>query len=99
MLKKLLVLPFALATVVSFGSLANAAEKSSSSAVSSSNYSAASTTAPQFRDRNGRGRRALVSFQTRNVRVGRRVYRETYRVTQRPNGRVITQLVNRTQIR
>lgn len=97
MLKKLLVLPFALATVVAFGSLANATEKSSSTAAGSSDYSAISATTPQWRGRFRR--RQVVSYQTRNVRIGRRVYRETYRVTQRPNGRVITRLVSRTQIR
>jgi Flp pilus assembly protein CpaB len=93
MFKKLLVLPVALASVFFFASAANAAESTSSSSVGSLNYSAA----PQWRGR--QRRQVLVSYQTRNVRVGRRVYRETYRVTQRPNGRVITQLISRTQIR
>ncbi len=95
MLKRLLVLPVALASVFFFASLANAAESSSTSSVGSLNYLAA----PQWRGRNRQRRQVLVSYQTRNVRSGRRVYRETYRITQRPNGRVITQLVSRTQIR
>ncbi len=42
-------------------------------------------------------RRAVRTY-TRNVRVGRQLYRETYRVTYRANGRTRTQLISRVRI-
>lgn len=48
----------------------------------------------QNRRRNGR----RVTTQVRNVRVGRQLYRETYRVTYRPNGTTRTQLISRVRV-
>ena len=49
----------------------------------------------------GRGynRRVRSVIQTRIVRYGRRVYRETYRVRYFPNGRTRVNLVSRIRIR
>lgn len=44
-------------------------------------------------------RRARTVTQTRNVRRGRAVYRETYRTVYRPNGRVVTRLISRVLVR
>jgi len=49
----------------------------------------------QNRRRNNR----IVRTYARNVRSGRAVYRETYRVVYRPNGTTRTQLVSRVRIR
>jgi hypothetical protein len=38
-------------------------------------------------------------IRTRNVRVGFRLYRETYRVTVNRNGRTSTQLISRVRVR
>jgi len=56
--------------------------------------------APQWqRDRNYRryDRRRSVT-QSRLVRYGRRVYRETYVITYRPNGRTDTRLISRQRV-
>lgn len=44
-------------------------------------------------------RRARTYYRTRYVRYGWRTYRETYRITYLPNGRVISRLVSRTRVR
>lgn len=87
MLKRLLVLPFALAAVLMFGSAVNAAATSSVSNVGDYHYSTVS--ANQIR----------VRYQTRNVQRGRRIFRETYRISRYRNGRVVRQLISRTRIR
>lgn len=77
----------------------------SAEAKSSSGSTAATTTVavePQIiiRTPNRRyQRRARVVTQTRNVRRGRALYRETYQTTYRPNGRVVTRLISRVRIR
>ncbi|MEJ7698681.1 MAG: hypothetical protein WKF71_03415 [Pyrinomonadaceae bacterium] len=43
-------------------------------------------------------RRARVVNSVRNVRVGRRIYRETYQTRYQPNGRVTTRLISRVFI-
>lgn len=47
---------------------------------------------------NRRNNRRAVRTYTRNVRVGRQLYRETYRVVYRSNGTTRTQLVSRVRI-
>ncbi len=47
---------------------------------------------------NRRNNRTVRTY-VRNVRRGRAVYRETYRVVYRPNGTTRTQLVSRVRIR
>ena len=71
--------------------------------VSQQNSTVAASSAPQWqRDRYGRrydrnNRRRSVT-QSRLVRYGRRLYRETYVVTYWPNGRTDTRLVSRTRV-
>ena len=63
---------------------------------------AANLSAPQINiqlGQNSRNNRRRVVMQTRTVRVGRQVYRETYRIVYRANGTTRTQLVSRTRIR
>ena len=91
-----LALAFASIGVVGFPSEANAKESSPNTVAVAANAS------PQwYRDRYGRrvyNRRRTVT-RSRVVRVGRRLYRETYAVTYRPNGRVIdTRLISRVRI-
>ena len=43
-------------------------------------------------------RRVRIVNSVRNVRVGRRIYRETYRTRYQPNGRVTTRLLSRVLI-
>jgi hypothetical protein len=77
--------------------------------VSQQNSTVAASSAPQWqRDRYGRryeGRRYDRRYnrqrsvtQSRLVRYGRRVYRETYVVTYWPNGRTNTRLISRTRV-
>ncbi|MEP6924832.1 MAG: hypothetical protein ABI954_10235 [Pyrinomonadaceae bacterium] len=87
MFKKLLILPFALAAVVTFGSVANAAESSVVSKTASFDYSTVSSS------------QVRVRLVTHNVRRGRHIYRETVRVTRYRNGRVVRQVVRRVRIR
>ena len=49
------------------------------------------------RRRYNNNRRAVRTY-TRNVRVGRQVYRETYRVVYRANGTTRTQLISRVRV-
>ena len=57
-----------------------------------------STAAAQWR-RQRHNRRAYVTTRSRLVRVGRRVYRETYQVRRLPNGRTTARLISRVRIR
>jgi len=63
---------------------------------------AAANAAPQWqryrRDRRWDRRNTRAVTRSRIVRVGRRVYRETYIVRYLPNGRVDTRLISRTRI-
>ena len=89
-------------TVASFGLVTAAEAKTSGSTISSATGIASSSPmAAQFqRGRRGWGRgRARVATQTRLVRAGRHVYRETYQVRYLPNGRTQTRLISRVQVR
>lgn len=91
-------------TLLSFGSLA-IAEASSASTTAKNAY------APQiriqigqnrgrhrrWRNRNNR-RSARTYVQTRYVRRGYATFRETYQVTQWPNGRMSTTLISRQRV-
>jgi hypothetical protein len=96
-MKKLLglVLAFASIGAVGLASEAKAKEVSATSGIVATHAS------PQWqRDRYGRriyNRRRAVT-RSRVVRVGRRLYRETYVVRYLPNGRVHTQLISRVRI-
>lgn len=66
------------------------------------NLAANAAVEPQYGSRiyqNRRRNNRTVRTYVRNVRVGRAVYRETYRVVYRANGSTRTQLVSRVRIR
>ena len=99
------VLGIALA-IVSMGFVVSAEAKTTD--VSQVNNTIAANAAPQWqRDRYGRrddrrddrrfNRRRTVT-QSRYVRYGRRLYRETYLVTYWPNGRTNTRLISRQRV-
>lgn len=90
-MRKLLGIVLAAASV---GVVAPAAEAKAATASASSSSAAA---AQWGRRRNAR--RAYVTTQSRLVRVGRRVYRETYRIRQLPNGRTTARLISRVRVR
>jgi hypothetical protein len=103
-MKRLLGLTLALASLGVFGiaSDAKAAELSQNSAT------VAASSSPQWqrdRDRDRYGRRVYndrwrgrTVTRSRIVRYGRRLYRETYLVRVRPNGRTDTRLISRVQV-
>jgi hypothetical protein len=99
-MKKILGLALAIATM---GIGVSAEAKASN--VSQQNSTAAASSAPQWqRDRSGRryerrsNNRQRSVTQSRLVRYGRRLYRETYVVTYWPNGRTNTRLISRTRV-
>ena len=73
--------------------------------VEAKSNSASSVVEPQIsiqlgqnrRNRRINNRRAVRTY-TRNVRQGRAIYRETYRIVYRPNGTTRTQLVSRVRV-
>ena len=95
-MKRLLGLVLAVVSigVVGLGSEANAVENSNNSVLTASD-------AQWQRDRYGRriyNRRRTVT-RTRVVRLGRRLFRETYVVRYLPNGRIVdTRLISRVRI-
>lgn len=107
-MKKLLA--FAL-TLASFGFVASTAEaKAAGAAASAGVVSSANAPEPQWgqrgrrnRNRNRWGRRwnhgVRVTTETRLVRFGRRLFRETYQVRILPNGRTQTTLISRVRVR
>jgi cytochrome c len=98
MRKKLLALTLSLASLGFVASSAQASEASISPAVST----ATSAAQPQWRrDRWGRrnNRRVYVTTQSRLVRYGRQLFRETYQVRHLPNGRTQTRLISRVRVR
>ncbi len=107
-MKRLLVFALALA---SFGFVVSPAEaKAAGVAVSAGVVSSANAPEPQWqnngrRNRNRRGWRwnhrggVRVTTQTRLVRFGRRLFRETYQVRILPNGRTQTTLISRVRVR
>ena len=68
------------------------------------NITIAANSAPQWqRDRYRRNNRRFENrrrsvTRTRLVRYGRRLYRETYVITYRPNGRTDTRLISRQRV-
>ena len=99
-MKKILALAF---TLASLGVTASAAESRALNAKGAveSNAAAAAPAAVQWRRNRGAwGRnRVRVTTQTRLVRVGRRVYRETYQIRYLPNGGTQTRLISRVRVR
>ncbi len=96
-MKKLLGLTLALASI---GFVVSSAEaKTASASAAPSAATAESSMTPQWRrDRNNRGRVRVVT-RSRLVRVGRRVYRETYQIRYLSNGRTTTRLISRVRVR
>ena len=97
-MKKLLGLTLSLAAIGFVAPPAKAAESS----VSAAHTVAANAVEPQWPNRIRRGRnngRVRVVTQTRLVRRGRQVYRETYQVRYLPNGRTRARLISRVRVR
>lgn len=98
-MKKLLALTLSLASIafVAPPVEAKATESSNSSPVAV----AANAGAPQTTVVVRRGRRGIrrVVTRTRNIRLGGRLYRETYQTRYLPNGRVTTRVISRVRIR
>jgi hypothetical protein len=100
-MKRLSALVLTLASLGLSGSSAEA--KGNGDAIGPATTIAASAVAPQWRnrrrwDRRDNGRVRVVT-QTRLVRSGRQVYRETYQVRYLPNGRTQTRLISRDRVR
>ena len=97
-MKKLLALALSLA---SLGFVASSAEaKTSKASVTTAVAIATNAAQPQWRNRGRRNnRRIRVTTQTRLVRLGRRVFRETYQIMYLPNGRTQTRLISRVRVR
>jgi hypothetical protein len=103
-MKRLLGIALAL---VSMGFVVSAEAKTAD--VSHENSNVTASAAPQWqRDRYGRrydrrydsryNRRSRTVTQSRVVRYGRRVYRETFAITYLPGGRTSTRLISRYRI-
>ena len=90
-MRKLLGIALAMASI---GVAAPAAE-----AKAATTSASASTTAAQWGRQRRNNRRVYVTTQSRLVRVGRRVYRETYQIRRLPNGRTTTRLISRVRVR
>ncbi|HJR05866.1 MAG TPA: hypothetical protein VJ842_01115 [Pyrinomonadaceae bacterium] len=97
-MKKLLALTLSLASIGFVASSAEAKTPGATNAAASSAVIAPATV--QWERNNRRGyRRVRTVTQTRLVRVGRRVFRETYQITYWPNGRTQTRLISRVRVR
>lgn len=103
-MKKLLALTLSLAAI---GGVVTSAEAKAAESSTSAATIVANSAAPQVRIQIGQGRRnnrwgnrrAHTVTQTRLVRVGRRLYRETYQITYLPNGRTQIRVISRTRVR
>lgn len=95
-MKRLLGLTLSLASIafVAPAAEANAAVPSVNTPAGVTAYAAA----PQWQRRRN-NRRVRVVTQSRLVRRGRAVYRETYRTRYMPNGRTVTRLISRVRVR
>lgn len=96
-MKKFLAIALTFVSVGFTASTAEAKASNSASSVAVAPVAKAAPVAVQWRNR--RNRRARVTTQSRLVRVGRRVYRETYQVRYFPNGRTQTRLISRVRVR
>ena len=97
-MKRLLALALSLAA---FGFVASPAEAKAAGA-SASAAAASAPAAVQWRNRRWdrrNNRRLRTVTQSRLVRVGRRVYRETYQIRYFPSGRTQTRLISRVRVR
>lgn len=103
-MKKILVITLALLSIGFFSASELKAKESTAAAVITA-YSPQQEmmtmrrqTSPARRANDRNGRRAAAT-KSRLVRVGRRVYRETYRIVYRANGTTRTQLIRRVRVR
>lgn len=87
-MKKLLSLSLLGLSILAGGTVAEAKSANAAEANVSAN-------APQVR----RWNRPRTVIRTTTVRRGRALFRETYRITYRPNGTVVRRLVSRVRIR
>jgi len=99
-MKRLLSLVLSL---FALGFVASPAEaKAAGASASASSAVASAPAAVQWRNRRWdrrNNRRVRTVTQSRLVRVGRRVYRETYQITYLPSGRTQTRLISRVRVR
>lgn len=98
-MKKLLALTLSLASIAFVAPSASAADSSASAATNITANAASGQVIGQGRWGRRINRRARVVTQTRFVRYGRRVFRETYQVIYLPNGRMQTRLISRVRVR
>jgi uncharacterized membrane protein len=96
-MKKFLAIALTFASVGFAASTAEAKAADSSNSIVAAPVAKAAPAVIQWRNR--RNRRVRVTTQSRLVRVGRRVYRETYQVRYLPNGSTRTRLVSRVRVR
>jgi hypothetical protein len=97
--KKFLGLIFVVATMIFVAPSAQAKTSSDNDNIRISTNFAPQRQYRRYEQRNRYNRRARTFFQTRYVRSGYRLYRNTYRVTYLPNGRIRTRLVSRARVR
>lgn len=98
-----------LALTLSLASIGFAASSADAKTAGAANTSAATVAAaaPQGNMMTVQGgrynrrynRRARTVTQSRLVRYGRQVFRETYQITYQPNGRTRTRLISRVRVR
>lgn len=102
-MKKLLALTLSLASIGFVASSAEAKTSESSNSAAAINAASAPATVQWRRNdrRNNRryNRRVRTVTQSRLVRYGRQLFRETYRITYLPNGRTQTRLISRVRVR
>ena len=98
-MKKLLSISILTLSAIAF---VPSVEARTGNATTTATLAANSIAAPQINIQLGRNNRRInrraVRTYTRNVRRGRVIYRETYRVVYRPNGTTRTQLVSRVRV-
>ncbi|MET0622579.1 MAG: hypothetical protein ABW250_06345 [Pyrinomonadaceae bacterium] len=98
-MKKFLAIALTFASVGFAASTAEAKAANPSNSVATATTMKAAPAAAQIWNRRNRRSRVRVTTQSRLVRVGRRVYRETYQVRYLPNGRTQTSLISRVRVR
>ena len=99
-MKKLLALTLTLASVGFVASSAEAKAPGATISTAANNAAVASLATAQWRRGNRRyNRRVRTVTQSRLVRYGRRIFRETYQITYWPNGRTQTRLISRVRVR
>lgn len=96
-MKKFITLSLLMATMMFTAVFANAAPKTNNDPQLWEGKQRQNRRVQQNTRYNRRGVRVVT--RTRNVRVGRRIYRETIQIKYLPNGRTQTTVINRVRIR